>query len=385
MPAKSVDVVVVGAGPAGFSAAIVCSRQGLRTMLCDRTSPPIDKACGEGIMPTGVSHLRALGVELEAYEHHRFSGVRYLSAKGAVATGDFLSGYGIGMQRKDLSAALHAAAAHHKTLEMRFGQPVRLIQRQPQGIELEVGQSRLTARLVIGADGLHSKVRRWAGLTRPSKGLARFGMRQHFELCPWSNYVEVFWSKGAEAYVTPLGPRLIGVALLWDADFFKREFHQSSPRRSSPRPSIDLDFPALAEKLKGHAPIGPALAAGPMKQDVSSVIDDGLVLIGDAAGYLDALTGEGISLATAEALSLETHVVPLLRSGQGPLCANQLRAYAEASTTIRRPYYVLANSALLMARYPAVARSAHALLFHAPALFSRILQYQPKLPKTKAS
>jgi flavin-dependent dehydrogenase len=141
---------------------------------------------------------------------------------------------------------------------------------------------------VIAADGLHSPVRRMLGLEAAPSRLRRWGQRRHFATAPWTSFVEVHWSPLAEAYVTPVGEREVGVAVL-----------------SSVRRGYDelLDgFPSLRERLTG-APAGPVRGSGPLRQRTRARTAGRVLLVGDAAGYVDALTGEGIALAFAQARS----------------------------------------------------------------------------------
>jgi menaquinone-9 beta-reductase len=154
----------------------------------------------------------------------------------------------------------------------------------------EAGPER--ARLLVAADGLTSTVRAREGLDRPSTGAERYGMRRHFAVPPWTDAVEVHFGEGVEAYVTPCGARRVGVALLFEA--------QARAGFSD----LLRGFPALAARLSG-APFDSAPAgAGPLAREAAARVRDRLVLLGDAAGYVDAITGEGLSMAFEAALDL---------------------------------------------------------------------------------
>ena len=149
------------------------------------------------------------------------------------------------------------------------------------------------------ADGLHSSVRRLTGLDLPPAPAAtaaaparqRFGLRRHFTIEPWTGLVEVHWADDLEAYVTPVDDDLVGVALL-----------------TSRREPFDVqlkEFPALAERLEaaraaGDEP-GATMGAGPLRQRSRARVSGRVLLVGDAAGYVDALTGEGIAVGLASA------------------------------------------------------------------------------------
>ena len=177
---------------------------------------------------------------------------------------------------------------------MRSRTPVALGTRGPNGAEARLGGRKVTARLIVGADGLRSEVRRWAGLQGVSHRKRRFALQQHFRCEPWSEYVEVHWAGDAEAYVTPCGREEVGVALLWEAG------EKKSGGRKRLMESMLSRFPRLSASLRGAKTSSGARAIGPMHQVARASVSDGVALVGDASGYLDAITGEGISLALAQ-------------------------------------------------------------------------------------
>lgn len=365
-----VDVLVVGAGPAGLGAGIVCARSGLRTLVCERGQLPQDKACGEGLMPSGLVALDRLGAKdlLGADEFHPFEGIRYISPRGRMAEGRFREGPGWGIPRAALSAALARRACQLPGLEVRQGAQVGRGEPHGDGWLVQVGGEWARARLLVGADGLNSAVRRWAGLDVSGPPVhRRWGARQHFAVCPWTDLVEVHWQAGLEAYLTPLGPERVGVAFLWD----QRRF-------TPPQGGADLVagllscFPALQRRLASAAPAGLPRAVGPLQRRTRGVAAPGMVLIGDAAGYLDALTGEGISLALAQALALEETVVPHLQAGRA-LSAQALAGYSRACASIQRPYYRMTGLALFLSQRPRLLEFSVAVLARQPALFQRLL------------
>ncbi|MDT5159742.1 MAG: hypothetical protein QOC90_52, partial [Mycobacterium sp.] len=150
---------------------------------------------------------------------------------------------------------------------------------------LSVHCSGFRARYLAAADGLHSPIRAALGLARPSTGPRRWGIRRHVSMAPWSDCVEVYWSNDAEAgeaYVTPVADDCVGVAILTSR---KGGFDEHLRA-----------FPALQETVHGR-PHGADRAAGPLRQKVRSRTAGRVMLVGDAAGYVDALTGEGLGIA----------------------------------------------------------------------------------------
>lgn len=271
-----IDLLVAGGGPAGLAAAVEAASAGLEVVVLEPRHPPVDKACGEGVMPSGVRALRRLGVAVDGWE---LSGIRYVDGPLAVEAA-FVSGGGLGVRRTALHAALWARA---RALGVRLvRERVGAVWQDAEGVS--VGGWR--ARWLVAADGLHSPLRRSLGLQLPGRGPRRYGLRRHYRVAPWTDRVEVHWSPAGEAYVTPVDEKLVGVAVL-----------------SSARGGFDAHltrFPRLRRRLTGPA-VGAVRGAGPMRQRVAGRVAGRVLLVGDAAGYVDALTGEGLSLALASA------------------------------------------------------------------------------------
>ncbi|GAA4933347.1 NAD(P)/FAD-dependent oxidoreductase [Streptomyces coeruleoprunus] len=284
-----IDLLVAGGGPAGLAVAIHATLAGLEAVVVEPRPTPVDKACGEGVMPGGVRSLCALGVRPAG---HDLRGIRYVDGEHRVQAA-FRDGTGLGVRRTELSAALARRAGELgvRIVPGRVGE----VRQGPDG----VSAAGLRARWLVAADGLHSPVRRALGLDLPpGRGPRRYGLRRHYRVPPWSDYVEVHWSRAGEAYVTPVADDLVGVAVL------------STARRGY---DTYLDgFPELAACLREAPAVNGVRGAGPLRQRVRSRVAGRVLLVGDAAGYVDALTGEGIALALASAEA----AVRCLRAGR---------------------------------------------------------------------
>jgi flavin-dependent dehydrogenase len=270
------DLLVAGGGPIGLATALYAVRAGLDVAVREPRTGVIDKACGEGLMPAAVGALRDLGVDLDG---HPIVGVRYV-AGARTAQARFRRGDGLGVRRTVLHEALRARA-WSAGIEVGHRAVREVVDR---GDHLLVDGE--ATRFLIAADGLHSPVRRLLGLHRPPARSRRHGLRCHVEIEPWTSFVEVHWSAVGEAYVTPVSDHLVGVALL------------SAERR--PLDDLLMEFPLLAERF-GARDRSRTLGAGPMRQRTSRRVAGRALLVGDAAGYVDALTGEGIALGLAQA------------------------------------------------------------------------------------
>ncbi|MCU0232785.1 MAG: NAD(P)/FAD-dependent oxidoreductase [Thermoanaerobaculales bacterium] len=343
MAAVEADVVVAGGGPAGLATAIGACRAGLEVVVLEAQRPPIDKACGEGVMPDGAAALEALGVELPPAAARPFRGVRYIDG-AVVAEGSFPGAPGLGIRRTVLHDALRrrAEAAGAK---LRWSCRVTGLLRD--GFATEAGPVR--GRWLVAADGRASSLRPLAGLAGRPAAHRRFGVRRHFEVEPWSDLVEVHWADGCEAYVTPVGERLVGVAILWSGGAGR--FDELLAR-----------FPALAERLAGAEVASRDRGAGPLAQRCRRVARGRLALVGDAAGYLDAITGEGLALAFREAAAAVEAIA-----------AGDLRRYVAAHRRIVRHPLLVIRMLLLVERLPRLRRRVMTALAAEPGLMSRFL------------
>ena len=266
------DLLIVGGGPGGLAAALHARRHGLSVIVAEPRPDPIDKACGEGLMPGGLAELKSLDVDPAGMP---FRGIAYVSERGR-AEATFRSGPGLGVRRTTLHAALASRAKERDTDWIRT--KVTSVQQDAHGVTA----AGVRAKWLVGADGLHSAVRRAVGIKATAGTPRRYGVRWHYTVPAWSDFVEVYWSRWGEAYVTPVEPDLVGVAIL-----------------SRGQPDLAW-FPGLARQLRG-AERGQARGCGPLRQVVSRRVEGRVLLVGDAAGYEDALTGEGVSLAVKQA------------------------------------------------------------------------------------
>lgn len=337
-------VLIVGGGPIGLATGIALRARGLSVRVIDPRTPPIDKACGEGIMPDGVEWLGRFGVDLTTIGGARFRGIRYLDGDD-VAEARFPEGHGLGMRRTTLHRALVERAAD-TGVQLDWG--VRAV--GFTGSEVETSAGCASADWIVAADGLGSRMRRWAGLegARASRQ-RRTGVRRHFRIAPWTDLVEVYWSDDCEAYVTPVGAEETGVAVLSSGSALG--FEAGLAR-----------FPALERRLLSAPVASTDRGAGPLWRKSLRVQTGKLALVGDAAGYLDAITGEGLALGFHEADALADAIA-----------AGDLRLYERAFRKLVALPFALIRLLLFAERHPSVRRRVVRTLARDPEIFARLL------------
>jgi flavin-dependent dehydrogenase len=271
-----VDVVVAGGGPVGLAAAIEARLAGLSVVVVEPREGAVDKACGEGLMPGALPLLARLGVDPAGMP---LRGVSY-RAPGRRADHRFVNGAGRGVRRTVLQGALAERAA-----ELGVQRVVGKVGTVSQDAA-SVTAAGIRSSWLLGCDGLHSGVRREIGVERRASRGRRYGLRQHFRVEPWSDLIEVHWSAGVEAYVTPVDTRTVGVALLGRQGMdFERELSAIE----------GLEFLGCAERASSLR------GAGSLRQGTSRRVVGRVLLVGDASGYVDAITGEGLRLGFAQA------------------------------------------------------------------------------------
>lgn len=330
-----IDVLIVGGGPAGLAAALAARRKGLSVVVADGSRPPIDKACGEGLLPDSREAAAQIGLHIPEAAGHPFTGVRFLSGGRAVEA-DFPRGHGLGLRRTTLHSLL-ADATLQAGVDLRWGTPISSLDSIP-------------ARYVIGADGAGSRVRRWAGLEETLHNSRRYACRQHFATRPWTDRMEIYWSDGCQIYVTPTGEQEVCVALI------SRDPHLKLGA------ALLQFFPALRERLLDSPASSRERGAVTSMLRLRSVSAGNVALIGDASGSVDAITGEGICLTFRQAAVLAD-----------ALAVDNLAAYDAGHPGLARRPRLMARLMLLLDQGSLVRNSAFAALGGMPFVFRKLL------------
>ena len=297
------DVVVVGAGPAGAAAALFAARRGHRVIVFDKQAFPRDKPCGEGLMPGGRPALRELGLEDDVVSDGAppLHGIQFGIAEQppvAVPFPEHNGGEpaGLGIRRLTFDARLVDALAHDTRIQFCPRTAAREIRTGDESIatvSTESGEVR--ARFVAVADGLRSAFRHRLGWTVGPRPPHRYGIVAHWTMdAPVDPWVRITFDRGLEVYEGPVAgnQRMVGLLCYQDR---MREF---GGRLEARYREIAL---ALRPSLRNADPVGPVSAVGPFWYRASTVADRRVFLIGDAAGFTDPITGEGVAAGLRQA------------------------------------------------------------------------------------
>jgi len=341
---ESTDVFVIGAGPAGLAAAISARQKGFEVEVADGSAPPIEKPCGEGMMPETLAGLRTLGVELGAAEGHRFSGISFVQ-EGACVTADFPQGSGIGLTRSILHERM-IARAEECGVQLRWRTPVVGIDQA--GIQL--GKGRVRAQWIVGADGQGSRVRRWGGLDAAKRNQVRFASRRHYLVKPWSSHMQIWWGQHAQAYVTPTGREENCIVIM-----------SETPGHASFDVALQ-EWPELRARL-ANVPLGSRERGAVTSMRALRRVQNGNVaLVGDASGSVDAITGEGLRMAFQQATALVEAMVE-----------GNLTSYEHAHRALVRRPMLMGELMLWLGRNPGIRRRVVGAMKSRPDLFERFL------------
>lgn len=342
--ADSTDVFVIGGGPAGLAAAIAARQQGLRVALADGAKPPIDKACGEALMPGAITALQRLGVAVPAADACPLHGVRFL-ASGVSAEAAFPSrSSGLSVRRTTLHRLMTERAAA-LGVDLLWQSAVTAISAD----RVHLGERTIRSRWIVGADGANSRVRRWAGLDAHSRTGLRFAFRRHYRVTPWSDHMEIYWGKRSQGYATAVSNDQVCVAV------------------ASHEPELRLEeslasFPELAARLRGAEATSVERGSVSANLKLRRVWRRNVALIGDASGTVDAITGDGLGLSFSQAVVL----ADCLTSG------NLARYQAEHRRLAIRPLWMARLMLSLDGRPRFQHRTLQAFRKH-PEVFRRLL------------
>jgi len=341
---QGTDVFVIGGGPAGLAAAIAARQKGFSVTVADGAAPPIDKACGEGMMPETRAALRELGVALPADAGYRFRGIQFVQ-DGVQVAADFPEGWGIGIRRTLLHECM-IEEAEKRGVKLLWKTPVTGI--ASGGVQLSGGL--VSARWIIGADGSGSRVRRWSGLSARVLNSQRMASRRHYRVRPRTEYMEIYWGPSAQAYVTPISNEEVCIVVLSET-----AEHGDFERALGSLPELEV-------RLAGAELRGRERGAITAMQSLAKVWRGNVALLGDASGGVDAITGEGLRIAFRQAFALAE-----------AMACGDLREYERAHRELTRRPMCMGKLMLWLGRNAGMRGRALRMLGRNPELFARLL------------
>jgi flavin-dependent dehydrogenase len=337
------EVVIIGGGPAGLAAAIALRQRGIECAVFDGVEPPIDKACGEGLLPNALDALNQLGISIPSSDGYTLTGIDFRNAHCA-AQAKFSGQHAIGVRRVRLHCLL-TARANSLDIPLFWGNAATL----GAGSTIQHDGETIHYRWLVIADGQTSPLRKHLALDKATHMRLRYASRQHFNIAPWSRQIEVHWGPRGQIYITPVAENEVCVALLTSV-------------RGLTVSSALADFPALQHRLTGAPSSSRSRGAITATRMLRRVHTRDAALIGDASGSCDAITGEGLAASFRQALALANAIA-----------AGDLAIYQHEHRTLAKLPHRMASLLLAMDRFPALERRALSVFSANPHLFGKFL------------
>jgi flavin-dependent dehydrogenase len=364
MKPADADVAVVGAGPAGAAAALFASRRGLRVVVVDKQAFPRDKPCGEGLMPSGRPALRELGLEDAVVTDGAppLNGIQFGRVEEPPVAVPFPAHNreqaGLGIRRLTFDAQLVDALSHDAHIQFFPETEARDIIRDSDGMATVItATGEVRARFVAVADGLRSALRHRLGWTRGPRPPHRYGIVAHWTMAaPVDPWVRITFDRGLEVYEGPVANNQRMVALLCYQDRM-REF---GGRLESRYREIAQ---SIRPTLRQADLAGSVSAVGPFWYRATTVADRGLFLIGDAAGFTDPITAEGMATGLRQARAFAAALAS----------ADPERTYRQAHRRLTKDPGRVASLFLRLSRTPSLIDRAIRNHERSPQTLSKLL------------
>lgn len=368
------EVLVVGGGPAGAASAVFLRQRGHDVVLVDEAHFPRDKVCGEGVSPEAWRLLEAMGAagDVRALHPYPLRGMALTSPAGVTFHGDYRGARdaGFAARRADLDRVLldRARAAGVDVREGLHAQEVVFEGGRVAGVVAVNGEGpvKLRAPLVIAADGRRSMIARRLGLLHEHRRLRKFAVRGYWDgMDGLQERGEMHVIPGGYCGIAPLSPTEANVTFVLDVE----EMAAAGGGLESFYRQTLLRWPRIAERLGRATLRGPARAIGPLALQARRVSAPGVLLVGDAAGFYDPFTGEGITLALRSAeLASETADVAL-RSGR----LDDLSSYDRERDRATRDKFRLNRLLQAVVAVPSLADAVARKLSRRPDLADRLV------------
>ena len=375
------DVIVVGAGPAGSVSALLLARAGYDVELYDRAEFPRAKPCGDCVSPGANVIFRSLGVwqDIESAGAARLRGWTVRANAHAACTAHFAQGssngdahYSFALPRHQLDNIL-VKAARAAGVTLRTGALVTSLWRDSDGALNIAGMQhaepfRARARLVIGADGLRSRIARLLGAHQRRPGLRKLSLTAHVPIAGCSDLGEIHIAHGACLGIAPVQNGVDSICNLTTVINSAELPAERGPQQLMRTVLHRFDRQQLADLITDDVEI---LACGPFDWPTRRIVFDGVALVGDAAGYYDPFTGQGIFQALAGAQLLAEHVAGVLQSQA--VTKSALSAYALAHRSLVRSSRRVQRAIEFVCARPSLAERVITGLSHAPDMAARLI------------
>jgi 2-polyprenyl-6-methoxyphenol hydroxylase-like FAD-dependent oxidoreductase len=383
------DVIVVGAGVAGSMTAALLGRQGFRVLLLEQATFPRPKICGEGLMPAGaeILHRHGLLEDLKLKGARSFSGITLHLPGDLHLDLDFKEvsprACGWVVPRLSLDDRLASFAADQPGVELCQGFQVRSAHIGKEQAEVtgqhEGRPATHSAHLLVGADGIRSRFHHDFGVLRRRRPSPRFGLSSLYaHLAGTGDRVEVHCSEAGEAYVAPLSEGAARITLLLS----EATRRQGRVQLSDYYFHALKRFPKLVERLKTPYPEQLVESTAGVSLQVSQCHGPRLLLVGDAAGAVDPVTGQGMTVALKDAETASDFL--RTRLSEARLSGDDLSPYTALRSRYFKPAVEMAQLVLFMVQRPGAARRALRALSRNPGLREKTIRMASKVSGTHA-